>query len=107
MGHLPTSPKEKFRAVVEVRGQELRALPFEELRLAGSKTTEHLSIDSRDATINIIVQSQPSGGVRVVVQGFMSTRPFRGIKRVALHGFYKYPDESVAPMPDEEFYEFD
>jgi hypothetical protein len=28
-------------------------------------------------------------------------------KHVALDGFYKHPDESVTPMPNEEFYEFD
>jgi hypothetical protein len=28
-------------------------------------------------------------------------------QNVALDGFYKYPDGTVAPMPNEEFYEFD
>jgi hypothetical protein len=102
----PSSRQQKFQEVVDERGRQLRALPFEELRLV-SKPTEHLSIDSRDATIDIIVQPHPSGGVRVVVQGFMSTRWFRGIKQVALDGFYKYPDETIAAMPAEEFYEFD
>jgi hypothetical protein len=29
------------------------------------------------------------------------------LKHVALDGFYEYPDGDTAPMPDEEFYEFD
>jgi len=28
-------------------------------------------------------------------------------KSVALDGFYEYPDETVAPMKDEEFWDFD
>ena len=28
-------------------------------------------------------------------------------QNVALDGFYKYPDRTVAPMPKEDFYEFD
>ena len=36
----------------------------------------------------------------------MQTRVIPG-KHVALDGFYKYPDGTVAPMPGEEFYEFD
>jgi hypothetical protein len=51
------------------------------------------------------VQLLPSGGVRVVVQGFMKNKLFG--QSVALDGFYKYPDETVAPMPDVAFYEFD
>jgi hypothetical protein len=103
----PTSRREKFREIVNERGRQLRALPFFELQSRHITSPEHLSIDSRDATISVIVQPQPSGGLRVVVQGFMSTPPFRRIKTVALDGFYKYPDESIATMPEEEFYEFD
>jgi hypothetical protein len=61
---------------------------------------------ARPATIGIIVQPLPSGGLRVVVQGFMKAR-FMPRKHVALDGFYKYPDGTVSPMPSEEFYEFD
>ena len=102
----PSSRQEKFQQIVDERGRELRSLPFGQLT-ALSRPTEQLSIDSRNATIDVIVQPQPSGAVRVVVQGFMSTRWFRGIKQVALDGFYKYPDETIARMPEAEFYEFD
>jgi hypothetical protein len=80
---------------------------FEQLKQIGaSHEVENLTVESRPATIGIIVLPLPSsGGIRVVVQGFMKARLIG--KHVALDGFYKNPDESVAAMPDEEFWEFD
>lgn len=98
-------PLAKFRQIVNERGEQLRKLRFEELKQLGDAPLEHLEVDSHPATIGIIVQSLPSGGIRVVVQGFMKARILG--KHVALDGFYKYADETVAPMPDGEFYEFD
>jgi hypothetical protein len=40
------------------------------------------------------------------IEGFLSTRWFRVIKPVALDGFYKYPDETVAELPEKELWEF-
>ena len=94
-----------FRKIVDERGKRLRRIAFEDLKQLTAEPTEHVTVESRPATIAIIVQPLPSGGLRVVVQGFMKAR-FIG-KHVALDGFYKYPDGTVAPMPSEEFYEFD
>jgi len=87
------------------RGERLRRIAFEDLKQLTAEPTQHVTVESRPATIAVIVQPLPSGGLRVVVQGFMKGR-FIG-KHVALDGFYKYPDGTVAPMPSEEFYEFD
>ena len=95
----------KFRDLVNERGERLRKLPFEELKRLGDTPVEHLTVESRPSTISVIVQPVPNGGIRVVVQGFMKAKLFG--QNVAVAGFYKYPDETVAPMPDEEFYEFD
>ena len=102
-----TFPKSltRFREIVNERGNRLRTLPFEELKRLVDAPIEHLNVESRPATIGIIVQPLPSGGIRVVVQGFMKAKILG--QNVALDGFYKYPDETVAPMPDSEFYEFD
>lgn len=78
---------------------------LEELKRLGDTPIEHLTVESREATIGIIVQPLPSGGIRVVVQGFMRTKLIG--QYVALDGFYKYSDETVAQMPEEDFYEFD
>lgn len=67
---------------------------------------EHIAVESRPATISIIVQGNADGSLRVVVQGFMKARFVPG-SHVALDGFYKHQDESVTSMPDEEFHEFD
>ena len=90
--------------MISERGERLRAMGLEDLRQAANAPSESITVESRPATISLIVQPKPNGSVRVVIQGFMKAR-FIG-KHVALDGFYKYPDGSV-PMHDEEFYEFD
>ncbi|MHB8503592.1 MAG: hypothetical protein ACYDHE_21935 [Candidatus Acidiferrales bacterium] len=95
-----------FRKIVNERGERLRKLTQEELKKLAAGPTEHLIVESRPATIGIIVQSKPDGSLRVVIQGFMKARFIPG-KHVALDGFYKHPDETVSTMPNEEFYEFD
>ena len=94
-----------FRQIVNERGERLRKLPFEELKRLGDAPIDHLVVESRPATIGIIVQPLPGGGIRVVLQGFMKAKILG--QNVALDGFYKYPDETVVPMPDSEFYQFD
>jgi hypothetical protein len=100
-----------FREIVNERGQKLRQLKFEELRQLIKSLPEgpieRLTVDSRPATIGIIVEPKADGTLRVVVQGFMNARHVPLVKHVALDGFYKRPDETVAPMPAVEFYEFD
>lgn len=71
-----------------------------------SEPTENVSINSRPATISIIVQPRADGSLRVVVQGFMKSR-WLPWKDVAVDGFYKHPDGTVTSMTKEEFYEFD
>ncbi len=102
-----TFPKSlaKFRGIVNERGERLRKLPFEELKRLGNAPVEHLDVDARPATIGIIVHPLPSGGIRVVVQGFMKAKLLG--KHVALDGFYKFPDQTIVPMPEKEFYQFD
>ena len=94
-----------FQKIVNERGEQLRRLAFEDLKQLTDEPIEQLTLESDPATIGIIVRLLPSGGIRVVVQGFMKAR-FIG-QYVALDGFYKYPDETVTPMPGKEFYEFD
>ena len=76
-----------FRKIVEERGEELRKLTQEELKKLGARPTEQLTVESRPATIGIIVQPTPDGSLRVVIQGFMKARFLPG-KHVALDGFY-------------------
>ena len=92
-----------FRQIVNERGERLRGLSIEDLERLSSQPIEHLTVGTRQATI---VQSQPSGSLCVVIRGFMAARLIPG-KHVAIDGFYKLPDGTVAPMPTKEFYEFD
>jgi len=96
-----------FRKIVSERGERLRRLAFQELKQLADAPIEHLTVESRPATIGIIVEPQPGDSIRVVVQGFMKARFIAHCKHVALDGFYKYSDETVAPMPESEFYQFD
>jgi hypothetical protein len=95
-----------FRKIVNERGEGLRKLTQDELKKLAAEPTEHLMVESRPATIGIIVQPKPGGTLRVVIQGFMKARFIPG-KHVALDGFYKHPDGTVSTMPSKEFYEFD
>jgi len=95
-----------FREHIKERGARLFTLAYAEVSKLANAPVEHLIFDRRPATIAVIVETQPSGGIRVVVQGFMKGRWFPG-SHVALDGFYKYPDETIAPMPEDEFYQFD
>jgi hypothetical protein len=90
--------------MVQERGQFLRQLPFEKLQLEDWQ--EEVKVGSHKGTIAVIVLPQPSGGIQVVVQGFLKHRFWPG-SSVALDGFYKYPDEKVSPMRDDEFWDFD
>jgi hypothetical protein len=95
-----------LRKMVEQRGEQFRMLSFDELLQLGDKPSEHLTVDSRPATISIIMHAMPNGSLRVVVRGSMKARFLPG-SHIALDGFYKPPDGAVSPMPNNEFYEFD
>ncbi len=64
-------------------------------------------VDSRPATIGIIVEPKTNGTLPVVMQGFMKAKYLPPVKHVALDGFYKLPNGTVSPMRAAEFYEFD
>lgn len=93
-----------FRQIIDERGARLRNLTFDELKQLGDVPIENITVESRPATIGIIVQPMSDGSLRVVVQGFM--KAWIG-KNVALDGFYKHQDGSVFPMSYKEFHEFD
>ena len=102
-----TFPRElaAFRELVEKRGAELRLLSCEALKAYASAPLEHVMVESRPATIGFIVLPAAGGAIRFVLQGLMKGKWFGS--SVALDGFYKHPDGTVAVMPDEELYEFD
>ena len=103
---MPTFPKSLvlFQKMVHERGAQLRERGLEELKQLAGAPIEQVTVESCPATIGVIVQSLPNGGIRVVVQGFI--KAFIG-QHLALDGFYKYPDESVTPIPYPQFSEFD
>ena len=100
-----------FRDLVNERGQQLRRLPFDELeRLAlppTAPTGEHLTVESRDATIVTTVERRGDGRLRVLVRGSMAPRLLPLGRHLAMDGFYKHPDGTVSPMFEREFHEFD
>ena len=103
-----TFPKElaAFRVIVKERGERLRQLPLAELRKLANAPVEEVVVNSRKAKIGTIVLPLPSGGVQIVIQGFLEHRFMPG-KSVALDGFYKNPDQTVAPMESDDFSAFD
>ncbi len=95
-----------FRGIVKERGDELRKLTYKQLKQL-DQTTERIVVGSRPAKISVIVHTLPSNGIRVVVQGFMEMRFFPMGWHVSLDGFYRYPDETTAPLTREDLWEFD
>ena len=96
-----------LRELVARRGDRLRTVSFAELRQMSSTSIERVTVDSRAATIATIVEAREDGTLRVVLQGLMKPMLLPIGRHVALDGFYKHPDESVTPMPDQEFHEFE
>jgi len=99
----------EFRRLVDERGRSLRSKSRAELLELIACPTEMVEIDRRLGTIDIIVEEEPHGSLRVVVQGFIETNwfPRVGIKNVALDGFRMNVDGHLSPLADKEFYEFD
>ena len=100
---------EDFRSLVNERGRELRLRSRAQLLELQDCPTETVQIDGQVGTIDLIVEEEPEGSLRVVIQGFLDTKwlPRLGIKNVALDGFRIHIDDSIHPLRDEEFYEFD
>jgi hypothetical protein len=96
-----------LRELVDRRGDRLRALSFAYLeRLADSPIQETLTVLSRSTTITTTVERWLDGSLRVVLRALMKPRFLPFGNHVAMDGFYKRPDGSVAPMTDKEFNEF-
>lgn len=95
-----------FQDIVNERGDGLRKLPFQQLKQL-VEPAELITVGNRKGKASIIVNQLPSGGILVVVQGFLKQRFLPMVWSVALDGFYKYPDETMAPMTREDMYSFD
>lgn len=100
---------EEFQRLVYERGNSLRSKSRIELLELTACPTEKVEIDGRTGTVDIIVEEEPEGSLRVVVQGFIETKWLRwaGVKNVALDGFRIDSDSKLSPLGDKEFYEFD
>ncbi len=96
----------KFRRIVDERGRRLRQKTFAQLKQLANESSERITVESRSATIETIVLPLASGGLQVVARGFLEHRLMPG-KSVAMDGFCKHPDETITPMTDREFRDFD
>ena len=100
---------EQFRQLVNERGQELRSKSRADLLALDDCQTEKVEIDGQLGTIDLIVEEEVEGSLRVIVQGFIETKRFPRlrVKNVALDGFRMKVDGTLSPLGDKEFYEFD
>ncbi len=94
----------EFRSMVKQRSTTPRKSSFEDLVAVDTSVEEHLRVGGREATIHTIVLPLPSGGIQVVVQGFVKARLVG--KHVAADGFYKYLDQTSAAMSNEDLWDF-
>lgn len=100
---------DEFQRLVDERGSGLRKQTREELLGLYDAPIEEVQIAGQAGTIALIVEEDPEGSLRVIVQGFLATKrlPRLGIKHVALDGFRMNADATISELRDEEFYEFD
>ena len=100
---------EEFRKLVDERGRALRVKSRAELLDSQDCPTQNVEIDGQAGTIDLIVEEEAGGSLRVVVQGFLDMKRFPRleVKNVALDGFRMDSDDRLSALRDEEFYEFD
>ena len=100
---------EEFRKLVDERGRALRLKSCAELLDSQDCPTQNVKIDGQAGTIDLIVEEEAGGSLRVVVQGFLDMKRFPRleVKNVALDGFRMDSDDRLSALRDEEFYEFD
>jgi hypothetical protein len=95
-----------LQGLVDERGAKLRELSFDALEAKAHDPVEQLTVESRPATVGVIVQQEPPDKLRVVLQGFVKAR-WLGGKHVALDGFFKLRSGAVIPMSDDELSDYD
>ena len=95
-----------FQDIVKERGNQLRKLAYNQLKQL-DEPTEYFKVESRPARVSIIVLSLSGDELIVVVQGFLKVRFVPLISKVALDGFHKFSDGSMAPLTREETWRFD
>ena len=100
---------EQFRRRIEERGQTLRSKSPAELLELQNCPTETVKIDGQTGTIDLIVEEERGGSLRIVIQGFLDTKrlPRLGVKHVELDGFRVDAHGELSELREEEFYEFD
>ncbi len=103
-----SKPIQEFQRLVADRADQLRVLTYQQL-LEAEESVDYVTVGLRRGRISTILNrgTLPSQGIRVVIQGFLKKRFFPMIWSVALNGFYKYPDETTAPLTREDIWEFD
>ncbi len=100
---------DEFQKIVDEHGKTLRGKSRSELLDLQDVPTEIVEVDGRKGTIDLNVEEESRGSLRIVVQGFLDTKWFSrlGIKNVSLNGFRLEADGSISELRDEEYYEFD
>jgi hypothetical protein len=96
----------RFRREVEERGAALRRLSSAELLARARTPTDTARFGWSTGTISLIIDEPSPRGVRVIVQGFLRFPSWSPYARVALDGFYKLTDGTLAEVPDEELGDF-
>lgn len=100
---------EEFQKRVDEHGIVLRTKTRSELLRLNDAPVQEVELQGQAGMIVFIVEEEPEGSLRIVVQGSLDTKslPRVGVKHVALDGFRMNADDTLSPLRDEEYYEFD
>ncbi len=92
--------------LVRDRTAALRTVPFADLVRRKRTASEDARLGWRRGSLEVLVESQDTDAVRVIVLGSLQI-PLLPVYTRAVDGFYKRADGTVGAVPDEEFREFE
>ena len=101
-----SDPVAHLQRLADERCASLSKLTFAEL-IGHAADPETVKLGGRTGGLSTRVEQRDNGALRVVVQGLLRFKWIPFMNSVAVQGFYKHPDGSISPIPDDEANELD
>jgi len=96
----------QFQRLADERSAKLSTLTFAEL-VGHAADPETVKVGGRAGSLCTYVEHRQNGTLRVVVHGLLRFKWIPFMSSVAVQGFYKHPDDTITPIPEDEYNELD
>ena len=96
----------QFQRLADERSAKLSTLTFAEL-VGHAIDPETVKVGGRAGSLCTYVEHRQNGTLRVVVHGLLRFKWIPFMSSVAVQGFYKHPDDTISPIPEDEYNELD